>query len=169
MTIFWKFIKRQVKMPCYCSQSPGDTIFWFCCTLIQESAQIISMFTIHSVDHDLIHHCMGHPSHDVLKQVSKNTWGFPSGILILMDLAICWGCPQSKMHLKAFPDFSSHATSLFALVHLDLKELSVLLYHQYRFFITFLDNFTSHCWISLLQKKSDASDVIDSFLALVKN
>ena len=27
----------------------------------------------------------------------------------------------------------------------------------------------SHCWISLLQKKSDATDAIDSFLALVKN
>ena len=27
----------------------------------------------------------------------------------------------------------------------------------------------SHCWISLLHKKSDASDVIDSFLMLVKN
>ena len=70
-------------------QLPGDTIFWFCCTLIKESAQIISMSTIHSVDYDLIHCHMGHPSHDVLKQVSKNTQGFPSGILILMDLPIC--------------------------------------------------------------------------------
>ena len=73
------------------------------------------------------------------------------------------------MHLNAFPDSSSHATSPFALIHSDLKELSVLLYHQYKFFITFLDDFTSYCWVSLLQKKSDASDVIDSFLALVKN
>ena len=45
----------------------------------------------------------------------------------------------------------------------------MLLYHQYKFFITFLDDFTSYCWVSLLQKKSDASNVIDSFLALVKN
>ena len=131
-------------------QLPGDTIFWFCCILIKESAQIISMSTIQCIDYDLIHHCMGHPSHDVLKQVSKNTKGFPSGILILMDLPICQGCSQGKMHLNAFPDSTSGATTPFALVHLNLKELPVLPYHQYKFFITFLDDFTSHCWISLL-------------------
>ena len=78
-------------------------------------------------------------------------------------------CTQGKMHLNAFPDLTSHATTPFALVHSDLKELPVLSYHQYKFFITFLDNFTSYCWISLLQNKSDASGAIDSFLALVKN
>ena len=82
------------------SQLPGDIIFWFCCTLIKESAQIISMSTIHSVDYNLIHHHMGHPSHNVLKQVSKNTWGFPSDILIPMDLLICQGCARGKMYLN---------------------------------------------------------------------
>ena len=73
------------------------------------------------------------------------------------------------MHLNAFPDSQSHATSPFSLVHSDLKELPVLSYHRYKFFITFLDNFISYCWISLLWKKSDVSDAIDSFLSLVKN
>ena len=138
-------------MPCHCSWSPRDTIFWFCCTLIKESAWIVSMSTIHSVDYDFIHYHMGHPSHDVLKQVFKNTQGFPSSILIPTDLPICWGCAQGKMHLSAFPNSQSHATSPFALIHLDLKELPVLSYHWYKFFITFLNNFTSYCWISLLR------------------
>ena len=73
------------------------------------------------------------------------------------------------MHLNTFSDSTSCATTLFDLVHSDLKELPVLLYHQYKFFITFLNDFTSYCWVSLLQKKSNASDVIDSFLTLVKN
>ena len=73
------------------------------------------------------------------------------------------------MHLNTFSDSTSCATTLFDLVHSDLKELPVLSYHHYKFFITFLDDFTSYCWISLLQKKSDASDAIDSFLTLVKN
>ena len=144
---------------------PGDTIFLFCCTLIKESVWIISMSTIHSVDYNLIHCQMGHPSHDMLKQVSKNTQGFPSGILILTDLPICQGCAQGKMHLNVFPNSQSCATSPFALIHSDLKELPVLSYHWYKFFITFLVDFTSYCWISLLQK----SDAIDSFLTLVKN
>ena len=71
------------------------------------------MSTIYSVDYDLIHHCMDHPSHNMLKQVSKNTEGFPSGILILMDLLICYGCAQGKMHLGAFPDPMSHMTTPF--------------------------------------------------------
>ena len=73
------------------------------------------------------------------------------------------------MYLGTFPDSTSHTTTLFALIHSDLKELPILSYHQYKFFITFLDDFTSHCWISLLQKKSDATDMINSFLTLVKN
>ena len=72
------------------------------------------------------------------------------------------------MHLPTFGDSTSHASKPFELIHSDLKELPVLLYHHYKWFVTFLDDFTSYGWIVLLRKKSDTATAINDFLAMVR-
>jgi transposase InsO family protein len=52
---------------------------------------------------------------------------------------------------------------------MDLKELSVQSYSQYKFFILFFDNCTSFGWIVLLRCKSEADPAIRQFIAMFKN
>ena len=71
------------------------------------------------------------------------------------------------MHLQPFEDSTSRASRPFELIHSDLKELPVLSYHHFKFFVTLLDDYTSHSWIVLLKRKSDTAHAIDDFLAMV--
>ena len=73
------------------------------------------------------------------------------------------------MLLRSFPPVSYRATSPFELIHSDLKSFPVPSYHKYTYIVTFLDDFTGHCWISHLRKKSDAFQATKDFFALVKN
>ena len=75
---------------------------------------------------------------------------------------------EGKTHLQPFVDPVSQASKLFELIHSDLKELPVLLFHKFKYFVTFLDDFSSHCWVVLLKKKSDTIKAIDDFLAMVR-
>ena len=53
----------------------------------------------------------------------------------------------------------------FDLIHMDLKTLPVLSYHKYKYILTFfLDDHTSHGWISLF---SDTAKAIDHFIVMV--
>ena len=72
------------------------------------------------------------------------------------------------MHLQPFVDSVSQASRSFELIHSDLKELPTISYHKYKYFVTFLDDYSSHCWVILLKRKSDTIRAIDDFLALVK-
>ena len=55
----------------------------------------------------------------------------------------------------------------FDLIHMDLKTLPILSYHKYKYILTFLDDHTSHGWISLLKNESDMTKAIDRFIVMV--
>ena len=114
---------------------------------------------------------MGHPSRDVLCQATRHTKNFPKEIQFPVgpsNQPISRGCAEGKMHLQPFVDSVSRASRSFELIHSDLKELPTILYHKYKYFMTFLDDYSSHCWVVLLKQKSDTLCAINDFLALVR-
>ena len=94
--------------------------------------------------YDLWHEHLGHPSQDVLQQVSRNTTGMPSNVSVPKEIPICRGCSQGKMTSSSFPESTARATVPFNLIHMELKMIPVLSYHKYKYIITFLDDHTSH-------------------------
>jgi len=72
------------------------------------------------------------------------------------------------MHSRSFPENSARATHPFQQIHSDLKEFAVQSYHKYKYYISFLDDNSSHSWISLLKKKSDSKAASKQFIAMVK-
>jgi transposase InsO family protein len=44
----------------------------------------------------------------------------------------------------------------------------VVSYHKYKYFINFIDDYTSYVWVVLLHKKSAAITALKQFIALVK-
>ena len=147
---------------------PGQTLFWLSAR-ITPAATLLTMSGVSAPDYDTMHRRFGHPSKDVLRHASGNTKNFPSGISFPKNDPICRGCAEGKMPSQSFPPSVSRATKPFELVHTDLKALPTISYHKYKYFITFLDDFTSHGWIMLLKAKSDAQKAIRQFNAMVKN
>jgi hypothetical protein len=72
------------------------------------------------------------------------------------------------MPASAHPPSETRATAAFERIHSDIKSFSVQSYHKYKYFITFIDDYTSYAWITLLRTKGAAISALKQFLALVK-
>jgi transposase InsO family protein len=69
-----------------------------------------------------------------------------------------------------FPSsFCYQSESHFERIHSDLKSFAVESYHKYKYFVSFLDDFSSFAWIVLLQDKASAILALKQFLAMVRN
>jgi hypothetical protein len=143
---------------------PSDTVYW----LKSKVADQTKYSTMTSVDYNLMHKHLGHPSQDVLRHAPKNTKGFPP-MEVPEEIPICPGCAEGKMPSKAYPPSETHAEKPFEKIHSDIKSFPVALYHKYKYFISFVDDYSSYSWVTLLCTKSAAINALTQFLALVKN
>jgi len=73
------------------------------------------------------------------------------------------------MPSKSFPTSESRATKPFEKIHSDLKSFSVVSYHKFKYYISFVDDYSSYSWIVCLPAKSSAIAVLKHFLTMVKN
>ena len=73
------------------------------------------------------------------------------------------------MPLLAHLPLDSHAQEPFEKVHSDLKSFPVESYHKFRYFISFLDDYTSYAWVVCLCTKSSAIGTLKQYIALVNN
>jgi hypothetical protein len=75
-----------------------------------------------SVDYELLHCRMGHPSKDVLRAARKHIQDL-SDVKIPMQDPICPGCQLGKQPNRPFPHTERRATTPFELIHSDLNHL----------------------------------------------
>ena len=143
----------------------GSTIFILEANLVQLDK---SALVIYKVDYELMHKCLGHPSKDVLTNAPKHVKGFPKDLEVPSNSPVCPGCAQGKMPASAHPPSKIRATAPFEHIHSDLKSFPVVLYHKYKYFINFIDNYTSYTWVVLLHKKLAAITALKQFIVLVK-
>ena len=141
-------------------------IYWLNVKIVKDQKSL-SNIALSAHGYDLWHEQLGHPSQEVLCQVSRNTSGMPSNVSIPKEIPVCRGCSQGKMTSSSFPESTTRATAPFDLIHIDLKTLPILSYHKYKYILTFLNDHTSHSWISLLKQKSDMAKAIEHFIAMV--
>jgi hypothetical protein len=110
--------------------------------------------TIHTVDFDIMHQRLSHPSSEVMRRAFKYVKDFPK--VDIPDKHICPGCAQGKMTNKSFPASNVRATEPFELIHSDLKMFPIESYHKFRYAIVFYDDYTSHAWTINLRTKDAA-------------
>ena len=55
----------------------GDTLFWLR-AWVTPATNLLAKSTVFTVDYELLHHCFGHPSKDVLWKAVENTSDFPT-------------------------------------------------------------------------------------------
>ena len=85
------------------------------------------------------------------------------------DTPVCPGCAQGKMPASSHPPSATRAKAAFERIHFDLKSFPVDSYHKYKYFVSFLDDFSSFAWIVLLRDKASALLALKQFLAMVRN
>jgi len=96
--------------------------------------------TVQTEDYNLMHHCLGHPSKEVLRKALKHTRGFSGSIVFPANNPLYRGCAKGKMHLKSFSLLHKHSKQPFDRIYSDLKEFPMLSYHKYKWFVSFYDD-----------------------------
>jgi hypothetical protein len=84
----------------------ADTMFWMRAPTMSPQAT----HSLASVDYELLHRRMGHPSKDVLRAVRKQLKDFPD-VKIPMQDPICPGCQLGKRVNRSFPHTECQAAA----------------------------------------------------------
>ena len=116
--------------------------------------------------YDIVHHCLGHPSKDMIRHAHKYTWNFPNVKIPNTD-SVCPGCTMGKLPNRSFPPSKCCATCTFKLIHSDIKSFPTELYHCYWYIITFMDDYASMVWTTPLHTKDAALVATHHFLKMV--
>ena len=101
--------------------------------------------------HKMWHRRLGHPNFDVFRTL------FNSGLLgnkpcSSLDLSFdCTSCKLGKSKVVHFPHHASRASQCFDIIHSVVWEIAPIVSHaHYKYFVTFIDNFSSFTWVYFL-------------------
>jgi transposase InsO family protein len=113
----------------------------------------------------LWHQRLGHPSFLILQRL------FPSLFLHNnVSKFQCEICELSKHHRVSFYPSINKSDALFVLVHTDVWGPSrVVSLSGYRWFVSFIDDFSRTSWVYLLKDTSDVFSVFQMFHKMVQN
>ena len=110
--------------------------------------------------------CLGHPAHQVVQQIirafdllcasrSKNN-------------SVCDACMQAKSHQLPFSMSNHISTSPLQLVFSDVWGPTINSVGGYKYYVSFIDDFSKFTWIYLLKQKSEVFDVFMQFQKLTE-
>jgi len=144
------------------------SIFVIHAHLSKEAWTVNTLTSIYSIDYNIMHCRLAHPSKDVLRQARKNVQDFPFIQFPHDNEELCPGCAQGKMSSQTYPPSETWATAPFELIHSDLKSFPVESYRRYKYSIVFFDDYTSHAWTINLHSKDAAIGATKQVLAMVE-
>jgi len=129
----------------------SEMLFW----LKAEQPSLNGVESVFTTDYDLLHRRLGHPSKDMQKQTQQHTARLPD-VKIPCKMPICPGCALGKMSQQPFPSLGKWAAHPLIKIHSDLKSFPIESYHQWKYFISFIDDNTSFAWVQFLRDKASA-------------
>jgi hypothetical protein len=105
----------------------------------------------------LWHQWLGHPRSFSLQQVlSQNK------LLVAPsnnNASVCNACQMSKSHQLPFYDSNNYSSSPLPLVHTDVWGLAIRSSSGYRYYVSFIDDFSRFSWIYVIKHKSDVHHI----------
>lgn len=82
---------------------------------------------------------------------------------------LCDACPQGKIHQKQHVIQSVKTTTAFQFVRSNIwGPASQSSSHGFKYYLSFVDDFTRYVWIYPLSLKSEAATIIKSFITMVQ-
>ena len=122
--------------------------------------------TIYSIDFEIMHLQLAHPSKDVIIKAKKHIKDFPD--VQVPKEHLCPGCEQGEMTNKAFFPSNLRASEPFELVHSDVITYPIESYKKFKYSIVFHDDYSSHTWTINLCTKDAALQATKYFLVMVE-
>ena len=118
------------------------------------------------------HQRFAHLNQQDLKRLASS--GMVEGMSIVdsdPSNAKCEGCLLGKQCRNPFPKkSSSKTTEVLELIHSDVcGPMSVPSLGGSTYFVSFIDDFSRHCWVYVIKRKSEAFDKFKEFKALTEN
>lgn len=112
----------------------------------------------------LWHHRLGHLSVSRMKQIQC------TDLPTVNDIgSTCLTCPMAKLTKMPFPLSDSHSTTAFHLIHMDTwGPYKVPTNGRYMYFLTIVDDYSRETWTYLMVNKSDAFEILKTFLKFVE-
>ncbi|KAH9741041.1 retrovirus-related pol polyprotein from transposon RE2 [Citrus sinensis] len=112
---------------------------------------------------NVLHQRFGHPNKHALKNILSSL-ALPASIPDFCD-----ACQYGKMHQLSFYSTGIKTKTPLELVYTDLwGPASIPSLHGYRYYISFVDDYSRYCWIFPLTLKSEALDTFKYFKTLVE-
>ena len=114
----------------------------------------------------LWHNRLGHPNASTMSTL------FKSGLLNKPFHSAsfeCDACKLGKSKTLPFPHSTTRSTECFDLIHSDVQGIAPhLSYGHFKYFVTFIDDFSRFTWVYLLHSKSDVLNAFQFFLSYVE-
>ena len=118
-------------------------------------------------NNEVWHKKLGHSNFGVLTHLLKH--GFLGNNNNPFSSFDCATCRLGKSKTLPFPVHGSRASASFEIVHTDVWGASPITSHgHYRYFLTFIDDYSRFTWIYFLRSKADVFSVLQRFVALVE-
>ena len=115
---------------------------------------------------NVCHGRLGHPNKIVLQVLSQ----IHDQVHVNATLEFCEACQYGKLHQSVFSlTRSLHTTEPFQVKHMDVwGPTSYLSIEGYRFYITFVDDFTRYTWIYPFHLKSETATICLQFHRMIE-
>jgi len=114
----------------------------------------------------LWHRCLGHISRPRIERLIKE------GILHDLDFSdfdTCVDCVKGKLTVKVRNTGTNRSDNVLELIHTDIcGPITPTSMGGYKYFITFIDDYSRFGWIDLLQENSSSLDAFKSFKAAIE-
>ena len=145
----------------------SGSLYWLIANPIKSKEYTNVACTSHYFDINLLHHCLGHLSHDNIKQLVDK--GMVHGVKSVGGhIELCEACINGKQHKDPFPHSNKHARHKLDLIHSDMCGPLPISIGGMRFFIVFCDDNICKVWIYFMWTKGEAYAKFQEFKALVK-
>lgn len=123
-----------------------------------------------TTDFQIWHKRLGHPNsyvlHDLVKSGVLGNKDSPSFSVVQFD---CNSCKLGKSKILPFPIHQSNVNQPFDMIHSDLWGISPVISHaNYKYFITFIDDYSRFTWVYFLRSKDEAFSAFKFFHAYVQ-
>ena len=137
--------------------SPSPVLNYVACNIVQ-------------CDNQVWHRCLGHPNSHVLRVLLKSgLLGNKNLTFSNNDVVDCASCKLGKSKTLPFPLHKTRTTKPFELVNTDVWGIVPVISHErYKYFVTFIDDFTRFTWVYFLRFKNEVFSVFKVFLALAE-
>lgn len=117
---------------------------------LQSASQVTQPSVFAAITKDLWHHCLGHPSTNVLSSL-RSSLRFPSSKHLS---SICKSCVLGKLIKLPFSSSTSITHISFDIIHTNLWTSPIPSSSGHKYYILFLDDKTNFLWTYPLAKKS---------------